>query len=158
MLPTDLTKFFRYPGSLTTPGCYESVNWTVFKDPVKISQHQVRYLVPRLNSGLLINAYPHVYAGCLGRRHSAALEALASQDRMWPGFSRPRSIYQYSNMAPRSFRKIFYIRWCFLSIQVYLRIVREKKNAIFTRKPQIHVRMLIYRVPNITYCQTRRQK
>jgi len=42
LLPTDLTKFFRYPGSLTTPGCFESVTWTVFKDVVNISQYQVR--------------------------------------------------------------------------------------------------------------------
>ena len=47
LLPTDLTKFFRYSGSLTTPGCFESVTWTVFKDVVKISQYQVPYCVPR---------------------------------------------------------------------------------------------------------------
>ena len=45
MLPNDLTKFFRYPGSLTTPLCQESVTWTVFKDPVMISQYQVLYRV-----------------------------------------------------------------------------------------------------------------
>ena len=80
ILPANITKFFRYPGSLTTPGCFESVTWTVFKDPVKISQYQVCYPVRRLNSGLSINAYLRVYVRCLGRRESAALKALASQE------------------------------------------------------------------------------
>lgn len=44
LLPTDLTKFFRYSGSLTTPGCFESVTWTVFKDVVNISQYQMDLL------------------------------------------------------------------------------------------------------------------
>ena len=35
-------EFFRYSGSLTTPACYESVVWTVFNKPLKISQAQVR--------------------------------------------------------------------------------------------------------------------
>lgn len=44
MLPTDLGKFFRYSGSLTTPGCFESVTWTVFKDSVNISEYQMGLL------------------------------------------------------------------------------------------------------------------
>ena len=34
-------KFFR--GSLTTPACYESVVWTVFDTPIRISRAQVIY-------------------------------------------------------------------------------------------------------------------
>jgi len=41
LLPEDLSKFYRYNGSLTTPGCFEIVQWTVVKDPVKISQNQL---------------------------------------------------------------------------------------------------------------------
>ena len=41
LLPTDQTKYYRYNGSLTTPTCDEAVTWTVFNDPVEISQAQV---------------------------------------------------------------------------------------------------------------------
>ncbi|CAB1326581.1 unnamed protein product, partial [Coregonus sp. 'balchen'] len=34
----DRTKYYRYHGSLTTPNCNEAVVWTVFKDPIKVSQ------------------------------------------------------------------------------------------------------------------------
>jgi len=41
-LPTakSLSKYYRYMGGLTTPGCNEIVEWTVFADTVKISQEQ----------------------------------------------------------------------------------------------------------------------
>lgn len=40
-LPEDTTKFYRYNGSLTTPGCFESVIWTVFEDKQTLSHRQV---------------------------------------------------------------------------------------------------------------------
>uniref|UniRef100_A0A8C6Z0E0 Carbonic anhydrase n=1 Tax=Nothoprocta perdicaria TaxID=30464 RepID=A0A8C6Z0E0_NOTPE len=41
MLPENLSRFYRYQGSLTTPPCSESVTWTVFDDPVVLSHTQV---------------------------------------------------------------------------------------------------------------------
>ncbi len=42
LLPgVDRTKYYRYLGSLTTPNCDEGVIWTIFKDPIKVSQDLV---------------------------------------------------------------------------------------------------------------------
>uniref|UniRef100_A0AAY5EPV0 Carbonic anhydrase n=1 Tax=Electrophorus electricus TaxID=8005 RepID=A0AAY5EPV0_ELEEL len=44
MLPENLSHFFRYDGSLTTPPCFESTVWTVFDTPITLSQNQIRIL------------------------------------------------------------------------------------------------------------------
>lgn len=41
LLPTSRSKFYRYSGSLTTPGCQEIVTWTVFETPITISSKQI---------------------------------------------------------------------------------------------------------------------
>lgn len=40
-LPEDIQQYYTYKGSLTTPGCYESVQWFVFNDSFKISPSQL---------------------------------------------------------------------------------------------------------------------
>uniref|UniRef100_A0A3Q1GNA3 Alpha-carbonic anhydrase domain-containing protein n=1 Tax=Acanthochromis polyacanthus TaxID=80966 RepID=A0A3Q1GNA3_9TELE len=39
----DLTKFYRYMGSLTTPMCNEAVAWTVFQEPINIHKDLVSW-------------------------------------------------------------------------------------------------------------------
>lgn len=43
-LPKDHSRYFRYEGSLTTPGCSQSVIWTVFTDPLSLSLDQLERL------------------------------------------------------------------------------------------------------------------
>lgn len=38
----QLTDYYRYMGSLTTPTCLETVKWTVFRDLLYMSEEQVR--------------------------------------------------------------------------------------------------------------------
>ncbi len=41
MLPENKA-YYRFNGSLTTPPCTEGVRWLVLKDPVRVSNHQVK--------------------------------------------------------------------------------------------------------------------
>ncbi|XP_072283692.1 carbonic anhydrase 14 [Pyxicephalus adspersus] len=50
LLPSKLDQYFRYSGSLTTPPCFQSVTWTVFYNPVAISQSQMDELRTALHS------------------------------------------------------------------------------------------------------------
>ena len=37
----DDIQYYTYKGSLTTPNCYESVRWIVFKKPINVTPYQV---------------------------------------------------------------------------------------------------------------------
>ncbi|KAJ8417513.1 hypothetical protein AAFF_G00223560 [Aldrovandia affinis] len=50
LLPARLDEFYRYDGSLTTPPCYPSVLWTVFRTPITISHGQFQDLASTLYS------------------------------------------------------------------------------------------------------------
>ncbi|XP_056101754.1 uncharacterized protein LOC130080431 [Rhinichthys klamathensis goyatoka] len=52
----NMTEYYRYQGSLTTPNCNEVVIWTVFKDPIKVSQD----LINRFSTTTFFKASPPV--------------------------------------------------------------------------------------------------
>lgn len=56
LLPDTTGSFFRYNGSLTTPGCNEDVIWTVFDTPIAISERQVNYIDTRESCNYIMNA------------------------------------------------------------------------------------------------------
>ncbi|XP_041034564.1 carbonic anhydrase 12 [Carcharodon carcharias] len=68
LLPQQLDEYYRYNGSLTTPPCYPSVLWTVFRKPVQISGDQLLELqrdlyisqVDEANRTGMVNNYRHV--------------------------------------------------------------------------------------------------
>ncbi|CAJ1080979.1 carbonic anhydrase-like [Xyrichtys novacula] len=43
----NLTKFYRYMGSLTTPNCSEAVVWTVFQEPINVNKKLIEN-IPRV--------------------------------------------------------------------------------------------------------------
>ncbi|XP_067286088.1 carbonic anhydrase 4-like [Pseudorasbora parva] len=58
----DRTKYYRYLGSLTTPNCTEGVLWTIFKEPVKVSQDLLDLFtttvyINQTNSPLMTNTF-----------------------------------------------------------------------------------------------------
>ena len=75
-------------------------------------------------------------------------------------YNRPRSIYQYSSMAPRlsgQYCKFFKL---LLSLNSQKRLGYKENNTkyrILTRKPRSHVRILIYRTWPILLSEIERQ-
>uniref|UniRef100_A0A915DIN1 carbonic anhydrase n=1 Tax=Ditylenchus dipsaci TaxID=166011 RepID=A0A915DIN1_9BILA len=68
-LPSDTNCFIRYMGSLTTEPCTEGVIWTVFAQPVLISQAQIDQLralvdnspTPRRFLETIVNVHLFIY-------------------------------------------------------------------------------------------------
>ncbi|XP_067829344.1 carbonic anhydrase 12 [Heptranchias perlo] len=94
LLPRRLDEYYRYNGSLTTPPCYPSVLWTVFRNPVQISSEQLLELQSDLyfsnrtetNQTGMVNNYRHVQE--LGEREvviSFHEEAINAEHRLTLG-------------------------------------------------------------------------
>uniref|UniRef100_A0A3Q2WTK2 Carbonic anhydrase XII n=1 Tax=Haplochromis burtoni TaxID=8153 RepID=A0A3Q2WTK2_HAPBU len=69
LLPTRLDEYYRYDGSLTTPPCYPSVLWTVFRNPITVSRQQLELLLYRYEQrccmvGLKIHHRPNEHPVC----------------------------------------------------------------------------------------------
>lgn len=45
LLPSDLSQFYRYQGSLTTPPCSEGVEWIVLEEAIEASPQQIKQFV-----------------------------------------------------------------------------------------------------------------
>ncbi|KAJ8364326.1 hypothetical protein SKAU_G00131570 [Synaphobranchus kaupii] len=75
----NLTKFYRYKGSLTTPPCSEVVVWTIFQEPIIISRNMVELFIKTLN-------YVKVYRPAQdlnGRKVYASPGILESSGHSW---------------------------------------------------------------------------
>ncbi|XP_016522952.1 carbonic anhydrase 12, partial [Poecilia formosa] len=55
LLPARLDEYYQYDGSLTTPPCFPSVLWTVFRNHVTISRQQYLALVTSLHASSVQN-------------------------------------------------------------------------------------------------------
>ncbi|XP_067652620.1 carbonic anhydrase 13-like [Haliotis asinina] len=44
LLPRNVDKYWTYPGSLTTPPCYESVTWILLEEAISLSHSQLLHL------------------------------------------------------------------------------------------------------------------
>ncbi|XP_060795390.1 carbonic anhydrase 4-like isoform X2 [Neoarius graeffei] len=53
----NLNKYYRYLGSLTTPSCNETVVWTVFSDPIKISKDLIDIFSNTVHINKLADAF-----------------------------------------------------------------------------------------------------
>uniref|UniRef100_A0A8C3SXM0 Carbonic anhydrase n=1 Tax=Chelydra serpentina TaxID=8475 RepID=A0A8C3SXM0_CHESE len=51
----NLTRYYRYSGSLTTPNCHQAVVWTIFQEPIRLSDSQVIHRVTDEKEQLQIN-------------------------------------------------------------------------------------------------------
>ncbi|NXF36822.1 CAH6 anhydrase, partial [Nyctibius bracteatus] len=86
MLPEDLSHFYRYQGSLTTPPCTESVIWTIFHSPIVLSHTQISLLENTLldwHNRTLRNDYRHAQP-LNGRVVESSFRAKLTQEQCHP--------------------------------------------------------------------------
>ncbi|XP_060136428.1 carbonic anhydrase 9 isoform X2 [Zootoca vivipara] len=86
LLPDDLSRYFRYNGSLTTPPCYQTVNWTIFNQTIRLSPDQISVLEDTLHADEdeLIQDNFRLPQSLQGRRVLASFPMLHSPERAQP--------------------------------------------------------------------------
>jgi carbonic anhydrase len=56
IIKENMQNYYTYDGSLTTPMCYESVRWIVFRDRMGLSRRQVRTDIVSMNLSVILIA------------------------------------------------------------------------------------------------------
>lgn len=59
-LPKDHTTYYHYDGSLTTPGCQETVMWYILTEKLSVSEQQVN-LRNKIHSINFVYIYTYIY-------------------------------------------------------------------------------------------------
>ncbi|KAG7492147.1 hypothetical protein MATL_G00011330 [Megalops atlanticus] len=77
----NLTTFYRYNGSLTTPECNEAVVWTVFQQPIKISKDLIKLFPQTMNYHDVYRPSQHL--NCREVYASPAIQHNAMQEHSW---------------------------------------------------------------------------
>ena len=67
--PDVADRFYKYKGSLTTPGCYESVTWFVMNNHPQITEKEVSNNLTRPNYGTAIRLSLPVQRMCYVHRN-----------------------------------------------------------------------------------------
>lgn len=75
LLPSNTNDYWTYSGSLTTPPCYESVSWFVFKEPIHATENQMQQFrsLKANDGGCIVDNYRPVMDGS-GRNVRASFE------------------------------------------------------------------------------------
>ncbi|KAJ8248738.1 hypothetical protein GJAV_G00227200 [Gymnothorax javanicus] len=99
LLPAKMDEYYRYDGSLTTPPCYPSVLWTVFRHPVTISKEQFLVLATSLFTSGQQESSPVVLNGNYRRLQD-------SDDRIvLVSFREGRGLHGTPTVSPASLRR-----------------------------------------------------
>ncbi|XP_040192843.1 carbonic anhydrase 4 isoform X2 [Rana temporaria] len=80
----NLTKFYRYDGSLTTPGCAEIVTWTVFYETIKLGKSQLEAFYTKLNysaDAVMVENFRPIQKLGVRKVYTSGVEAVVSHSR-----------------------------------------------------------------------------
>ncbi|KAL7858232.1 hypothetical protein AOLI_G00183340 [Acnodon oligacanthus] len=115
LLPAHLDEYYRYDGSLTTPPCYPSVLWTVFRHPVTISLRQYLALATALFSSHAQESAPMPMLGNYRKPqlmdNRVVLVSFQEDDFTWMSWGALISIVMASGLGLLLFIALC---WCFL--------------------------------------------